>query len=63
MGVLYTGIKHPTKDKVFHKPAYIECPKCKGKALVDGVKVVAGKAVAIYICKQCLKKTEVKLEK
>lgn len=62
MGILYTVIKHPSKEKTFRAEAYKTCSKCGGKMIVDGVKLVKGKAVSIYECKSCLKKTEVKLE-
>ena len=63
MGTLYTTIKHPTSDKTFQAEAYKIHDKDGGKMIVDGVKLVKGKAVAIYECKTCLKKVEFKLEK
>ena len=63
MGILYTSVKHPTKDKKFRIEAFRPCPFCDGKMLVDGVKMVAGKANAIFVCKKCLKTKLVKLEK
>ena len=63
MGTLFTSVKHPTNDKRFRIEAYRPCNKCDGKMLVDGVKLVKGKAHAIFVCKKCLKSTLVKLEK
>lgn len=63
MGTLFTNVKHPTKDLKFKIEAYRDCEKCGGKMLVDGVKLVAGKANAIFVCKSCLKTKLVKLEK
>jgi hypothetical protein len=63
MGILYTSVKHPTKDKRFRIEAFRPCEKCDGKMLIDGVKLIAGKANAIFRCKKCLKVKLVKLEK